>query len=350
MKKNIIICFSVIFLILLTVALTFAIVNSNYNKTYSNINSVKYNGWLHTEGSKLKNEKNEIIQLRGLSTHLLEFYGPLVNRDSLEYLKESWNINTIRVAMYTDCDNYGYIHNPEINKEYVTQIADWAIDLDMYVIMDWHIYNDNNPQKYEKQAQSFFDEMSSKYSNTPNIIYEICNEPNGNNVTWDNHVKPYAEKIIETIRKNSHKSLIIVGTPNWCTQPEKAMNNPLNYDNIIYSCHFYSGSHGKQLQDSIQKCIDNHFPIIISECGLTNATGNGKLYKENFNNWINFLNKNNISWINWSFSNKNESSALLKYIPVTNGETEAERNKKIEVTDDMLSEAGYFVKDILTSY
>lgn len=299
--------------------------------------TASYNSWLHTDGFQLKNSKNEVIQLHGISTHSIEDYADCLTYENLETLKKDWHINVFRVAMYTDLYGKGYINNPDYNKEKVCEIIDNAIKLDMYVIVDWHILNDNNPQSHENEAKIFFDYISKKYSDSPNVIYEICNEPNGQDITWDKNIKPYAESIIPIIRNNSKNSLIIVGTANWCKSLMAPADNPLNYDNVVYACHFYSGSHKKELRDTIDYCIKKNIPIFISECGLTDASGNGAIYLDEFDNWIDYINSNNLSWIYWSLSNKDESSAVLK--PGT-----------LSLEDDNLTEAGKYVKNIFLKY
>ena len=306
-------------------------INNTTPSTLTKLN-IQYNGWLKTNGAVLENEKGEPIQLKGISSHGIEWFYDVLTYENLKYLKDNWDINVFRIAMYTDSNGKGYIYSPEQTKEKVCNLIDIAIELDLYVIVDWHILDDNNPQTYTTESITFFDDISKKYANTPNIIYEICNEPNGNNVTWEKNIKPYAEQIIPVIRKNSKKSLIIVGTANWCTKLNNVIESPLNFENIIYACHFYSGSHGKELRNNIKKCIENNIPIFISECGLTDADGDGELYYDEFNEWINFINSNNLSWVYWSFSNKNESSAIL--IPnYTN-------------IENCLSDAGKFIEQV----
>ena len=315
------------------------VVNQNAENVMPEIsldkNSVTYNGWLHTNNSTLLNEKNEPIQLRGISSHGIEWFSDLITYENLKTLKNDWNTNIFRIAMYTDSNNTGYIFNQEENKQKVCNIVDMAIDLDMYVIVDWHILSDNNPQKYKEQSKQFFDYISSKYSNNPNVIYEICNEPNGNDVTWTKDIKPYAEEIIPIIRKNSEKSLIIVGTADWSKGITDCVNSPLNFENIVYTLHFYSGTHKQDLRDKAVYCINNNIPIFVSECGLTDASGDGARYFDEFNEWINFLNENKISWLYWSFSNKNEGSAIL--LP---------EYKPSENINNYLTDSGQFIKNV----
>lgn len=300
---------------------------------------VSYNGWLNVENTNLKNSKNETFTLKGISSHGLQWYPDVLTYDNLKNLKETWKINVFRIAMYTD--ENGYISKKEETKNNLIKVVNDLIDLDMYVIIDWHILKDNNPQIYKEDAKQFFTEISELYKDTPNVIYEICNEPNGNNVTWDNDVKPYAEEIIPVIRKNSPKSLIIVGTPFWCQQLQPAANNPLNFDNLLYSCHFYAGTHKQELRDEVSKALAKNLPIIISEFGTTDASGNGNVDIEESKKWIDFLNDKNISYINWSFSYKNESSALL---------SESYGNNLTQDFNNYLSESGKFIKSIINVY
>ncbi len=83
----------------------------------------------------------------------------------------------------------------------------------MYVIIDWHILSDGNPMQHIDDAVDFFGEMSERYKDSNAVLYEICNEPNGN-VTWNDNVKPYAETVIPVIRANTN-AIILVGSPTW---------------------------------------------------------------------------------------------------------------------------------------
>ncbi|MBR2705523.1 MAG: glycoside hydrolase family 5 protein [Clostridia bacterium] len=310
-------------------------------------NSIKYNGWLRTRGSELQNQHGEKIQLKGLSSHGIQWFPEVITYDNLKELKDNWNINVFRIAMYTDPNVDGYIAHPEESKEQVKQIVEYAKKLDLYVIIDWHILSDNNPQTYQEESIKFFDEMSKEYSSTPNVLYEICNEPNGYKLSWSENVKPYAEELIRTIRRNCSKSLIIIGTPEWCTDIKSAADNPIKAPNIIYSCHFYAGTHKELLREDIDYCLGKNIPIFISECGITNSTGNGPIYEKSFNEWYEYINEKGLSWIFWSFSNKAEGSSILKpeYKPTVENNEETTESVNI---NEYLTETGEIVKSLLT--
>ena len=293
-------------------------------------NYPSYNGYLKVAGTKIVNENDEDFILKGVSTHGIQWFGELYTKENIKSLKTDWNTNVFRLAMYTK--ENGYIDDNSI-KEKVINLINTVIDLDMYVIVDWHILSDNNPNMYKDDAISFFDEISNKYKDKPNVIYEICNEPNGDTTFED--IKKYANEVIPVIRKNSPKSLIIVGTPTWSQDVDKV--EKLNFDNIIYSLHFYSGTHKEDLRNKTMVALNNNIPIIVSEFGVSDASGDNGIYLEEADKWIKFLKENKISLISWSLCNKNESSAILK------------ENTNV-VTDDNLTDAGKYLKNMFKSY
>ena len=144
---------------------------------------------------------------------------------------------------------------------------------------------------------------------------------------------PYAEEIINTIRNNSPKAIVIVGTENYCLDILPSVYLKLPYENILYSFHFYAGEHGKQFMDSIDEALKRDLSIIVSEWGTTKAIPEKNWYKDESEKWINFLDERNISWINWSFSNKDEATSILK--PNTD-----------LLIDENLTEEGSFIKEL----
>lgn len=299
-------------------------------------NLVSGNGNLHVSNTNLQNMYNENFQLKGLSSHGIQWFSDVITYDNLQYLRDNWGINVFRVAMYTN--ENGYISHPQKIKETAYNIIDMCVELDLYVIIDWHILSDSDPNIYKEQAKAFFNETSLKYKDVPNVIYEICNEPNQSYVTWENHIKPYANEIIPIIRNNSQNSLILVGTPDWSKDLISVVKSPLNFDNIMYTLHFYAASHKTELQNTITTALSNNIPVFISEWGTTDASGNSELDLNSSINWINFMDTHNLSWVNWSFCNKDEASAILAKEYVTPNQI-----------NDSITKNGSFIKKYIST-
>jgi len=293
---------------------------------------VELNGNLRVEETQLVNEAGQPIQLKGVSTHEVASFGYLVTHEALETMRDDWNLNVFRIAMYTE-DATGYIRNPGVMNT-VTRIIEDCIDLGIYVIVDWHILFDHTPLKYKDQAVQFFSKISEQYGDYPNIIYEICNEPNGPETTWDGDIKPYADEVIPTIRKNDPDNIIIVGTPTWSQDVDIAADDPLPYENVMYALHFYAGSHGQFLRNKIDYALSKGLPVFVSEWGTCLNTGDGPVFHEESMEWIKFLDERKLSYVNWSFSTKPEGASILR----KNIDT------KSKFTDVDLTESGLFVK------
>jgi endoglucanase len=293
-------------------------------------------GQLRVEGSNLLTEDGRQIQLRGMSSYGLQWAGRYANENVLRWLRDDFNIQVWRSAMYIT--EGGYLTQRTL-KFVVEESVEAAIKLGIYVIIDWHVHLDRDPNVYKHEALPFFAEMAQKYGSYPNVIYEICNEPNGNDVTWSRSIKPYAEEVIAEIRKYDPDNIIIVGTPSWSQDVDKAALDPIQADNIMYTLHFYAGTHGKDLQNKAKTAVEMGLPIFVTECGTSEASGGGGVYEKEFLEWLKFLKIHQISWVNWSVTNKGEESGILRY--------NADREAKGGWTDGDLSQSGRFIRKIL---
>lgn len=274
---------------------------------------VEIHGALWVEGTQLKDKNGDPVQLRGVSTAGLSWFPQFANKDAFQTMYEEWGINVVRLAMYTD-EYAGYCVGDDNNrdklKNLVKTCVEDAAELGIYVIVDWHILRDEDPNKYKDQAIAFFDEISELYGDYDNIIYEICNEPNGS-ATWSK-IKSYAEEVIPTIRANDEDAVIIVGTPTWSQDVDKALADPIEgYDNIMYALHFYAATHTEWLRDRMTDSINKGLPIFVSEFGICDASGNGRIDYYQSEEWIKTMNQYGVSYCIWNLSNKDESSSLL---------------------------------------
>ena len=287
------------------------------------------NGWLQVRGTALCNERGEPVVLRGMSSHGVHWYPQFTAKEAIACTAE-YGANLFRVAMYTG--EGGYLTNREAVRRRTLAAVDAAISCGMYVIIDWHILSDGNPMGHVGEAKAFFDEVSRRYANEPAVLYEICNEPNGD-VSWAGDIKPYAEEVVEAIRRNAPRSVILIGSGTWSQDIHQAAADPVAGENLMYTCHFYAGTHGQWLRDRMDSALAAGLPLFVSEWGTSAADGSGGVFLEEAAAWLDFLEDREISWANWSLCDKNETSAALHPgAPASGGWGERE-----------LSESGRFV-------
>lgn len=295
-------------------------------------------GALHLDGTRLVDQNGDPVQLYGMSTHGIAWFPDYVNYDAFQTLRDDWHTNCIRLAMYPH-EYGGYCTGGDQNqlKNLVKTGVDAATDLGMYVIIDWHVLQEQDPNVYKEQAKAFLDEMSRIYADHTNVLYEICNEPNGS-TTWDS-VKSYAEEVIPVIRANDPDAVIIVGTPTWSQDIDKAKANPLDFDNVMYALHFYAGTHKDVLWNRLDSCVQNGLPVFISEFGMCDASGNGANDFNSTQSWFNVIERYNLSFCCWNLANKNESSSVIS----------PSCSKTSGWSEDELSEAGKWIRDYFRS-
>ena len=301
----------------------------------------KVHGKLAVSGTDLVDASGSKFRLKGVSTHGLTWFADFVSKDTYQYFKDSFGINLVRFAMYTDTgDSYGYCSggNKSEIEELLGKGVDAATDLGLYAIIDWHILNDNDPNMHIDDAKDFFDRISKKYASYGNVIYEIANEPNGE-TTWDS-VKSYAETIIPIIRKNAPDAIIIVGTPTWSQDVDVAAADPItDQTNLMYAVHFYAATHKDDLRNKVQSALDSGLPVFVSEFGLCDASGNGSIDYDQSDAWFDLINDKNLSYAAWNISNKAETSSLF----------DSSCTKKSGFTDDDLSDSGRYIKEKIES-
>ena len=271
--------------------------------------------------------------LRGMSYGWHSLWPRFYNKESVKWLKNDFKCNVVRAAMGIELGDSSYIKQPEFSKKKVKAIIDGAIKNDIYVIVDWHSHNINL-----KEAKLFFDEISKEYAGSPNVIYEIFNEPDDE--TWE-EVKAYSEEIIKVIRKNDEKNIILVGCPRWDQDIHLPAANPIKgFDNLMYTVHFYAATHEKWLRDRTDDAIKSGLAIFVSESAGMEATGDGPLNMKAWQEYIDWMEERKISWITWSVSDKDETCSIL------NKSASSKGNWK----DEDMKESGLKVREFLKKY
>ena len=267
-------------------------------------------GALHVDGLQVKDKYDQPFTLRGASTHGMHGGDgeTFLNKTAFQNLRDEWGVNMVRLVSYVTQGGYTDGAKDKLDKHIREGVSDLT-DLGMYAIIDWHVHAEN-PNDKKSEAIQFFDTYSKMYKDQSNIIYEICNEPTG--TPW-NQLRPYAVDVVNTIRANDPDAIIVVGTNTWSQDVDEVATNggKINDRNVMYTIHFYSGSHGESLREKVRTALKAGTPVFCTEFGVCDASGNGGFNLEEADRWIDFFEENGISYCCWSLSKKNESASML---------------------------------------
>jgi hypothetical protein len=283
---------------------------------------VGINGQLHVCGTKVCNQYGKPIQLRGMSTHGLQWYGwgDCLTPASIDALANDWKADILRISLYVQED--GYEINPIAFKAQVDQIFDQAVSKGIYAILDWHMLDPGDPVYNLTRAKEYFSYMAQKHGNTPNVIYEIANEPSG--VSWAT-IKSYAEQVIPVIRQYDPDGIIVIGTRAWSSlgisedgSAQEIVDNPVNGINLMYTFHFYAASHKDEYRNELAWAADR-LPIFVTEWGSQTYTGDGTNDFISAQAYIDLMANKQISWTNWNYSDDSRSGAVFKTNTCPNG-------------------------------
>ena len=264
---------------------------------------VERHGRLRTRGNCIAGEDGEPVTLRGMSLFWSQWMPQFYNENALRWLRDDWKIDVIRAPIGVHRD--GYLSFPEQEMGKLESVIRAATELGLYVIADWHAH-----EPEPDQAVGFFAAVAEKYRDLPNLIYETWNEPLGEH-DWSEIVKPYHARVAGEIRARGCENLIVAGTSKWCQNIEAAAADPLAVENVVYSLHFYAATHGNALRGKVTNALLRGLPLLVTEWGVCEADGGGRLDARETRRWWKFLEDNRIGYVNWSLSDKGETSAAL---------------------------------------
>lgn len=293
---------------------------------------VKMHGPLSVNGIQLVDQNREPILLRGVSYGWHNWWPRFYNQGSVKWLRDDWKATVVRAAMGVDPDR-GYLRSKEWSVETIEKVIDAAIENDIYVIVDWHSHTVR-----QNEAIEFFEHIARKYGDKPHVLYEIFNEPE--RIEWE-PVKKYSIEVIKAIRRIDPDNIILVGSPHWCQDLHIVADDPITgFENLMYTVHFYAATHKQSLRDRCDYALSKGIPIFASETAGMEATGNGPINHEEWQTWIDWMEQNQISWITWSISDKNETCSMLT----------TEADSRGDWSENNLKESGKLTRAYLRKY
>ena len=278
---------------------------------------VEKNGFLMVKDSKLLNIRGQEVMLKGMSSFGIQDCGDFFTFDAIKTLAQDWGCDVVRIVINGDA-NTGYMKEPDKYFDPICKICDLCIKQGIYVIVDWNVGYEKDSSENKKAALDFFNRISVIYAEDPNVIYEINNDPIAVDEEhpikdeWAKAIAPFASEVITAIRKNSPKSLVVVGTPDFGLDVETASKAKLKFDNVVYGCRFFSGSASDEQREKIKEAMGKGICVFVTEWGLCSPDCKGGVYYLESDKWIAFFDENKISWCNYAIGSyiNNDANAL----------------------------------------
>ena len=178
---------------------------------------VERHGQLTVSGNRIKDECGRVTQLKGMSYFWSQWDGKeYYNANAVKWLRDDWKVEVVRAALGISPGSPDYIANPTENYNRVTAVLDGAVQHGIYGIADFHAHE---ADKYLAQSKTFFRQISQRYGDKPNIIYEIWNEPIGSSDDNDAAVALRGLRLRPTPGRSSPSSGLMTRTGSLSLAP-----------------------------------------------------------------------------------------------------------------------------------
>ncbi len=256
---------------------------------------------LHTEGREFKDPYGNTVVLRGVA---VADPVDVFNRDTGMTMPELFDVLTdeddgfytriVRLTVYPDI--WLYNEDPtEVFENYYRPAVERAVELGLYIIIDWHEISD--VETVRDRTTAFWEFMAPKFAGYTNVLYEIFNEPeNFSDTSWELW-KPYAQEWVDLIRESAPNNIILIGGPYWDQQIGGAATDPVKGENLAYVGHIYPPAAFMLLTDDspIAEAAKER-PVMITEWGYRPDEDPDGEYRESLKAWIE---ERGLSWTAW---------------------------------------------------
>ena len=171
------------------------------------------------------------------------------------------------------------------------QGVQWANEVGMYAIIDWHSIGNLRTEKFQRdiyettkeETFAFWKSMASHFKdNTTVAFFELFNEPTVMNgqlgtCTWAQW-KDMMEELIGVIRESGSTTVPLVAGFNWAYDLTPVATDPINVEGIGYVSHPYPMKRQKPWEDQWTRdwgFVAEKYPLILTEIGFCGPDDRG---------------------------------------------------------------------------
>ena len=265
--------------------------------------------WLSVSGRFLRDPQGNNVVLRGVSLIDVSVANSrprnaVTLTNMLTNETDGWYTRVVRFPVYPNAidGQPGWIANPDAYfNNHLDPAIQNCISKQIYCIIDWHYISDYTSSTIDTTTRAFWSYVAPRYANTPNVIFELYNEPiNPDNwSTWKATAQPW----VNLIRSFAPNNLILIGGPRWSQNLSSAASDPFVGSNLVYVAHIYPQHGGQSTWDSWFGNAANSVPFFITEWGWqqggaipTSGTLSG--YGVPFST---YMESKGLSWTAWVF-------------------------------------------------
>lgn len=275
---------------------------------------------ISVQGNKFVTANGKTIVFRGLDTSDPD----KLERDNhwnKEYFQamKNWGANIVRFPVHPAAWRR---QGQENYLKLLDQGVQWATELGMYVIIDWHsignlrseLYQNASYETTKKETLEFWRTLAKHYKgNTAVAMFELFNEPTVMNgqagtCTWAQW-KELVEEMIVVIRANGSQAVPLVGGFNWAYDLTPVAQDPINAPGIAYVSHPYPMKRPKTWEPQWTKdwgFVAKKYPVILTEIGFCGPDERGAhvpvISDESYGEAITkYADENGISYTVWVF-------------------------------------------------
>ena len=222
------------------------------------MNPVAMHGQLEVVGTQLEDQSGNPVQLKGVSSQWLNSREPDLPREQVGHRSTRAITGSCRSSAPRWAPKLGRLPRPARTPKAgmltkVNTIVQNAIDLGIYVIVDWHTSAAvTATDDAAGGCLAFFTKMATQYGSSPNIIYEDFNEPTGRHLGADQALSrgggggdPRGRS--RQPHRARHADLFAGRRPRGA--------DPVAGTNLLYTLHFYACTHKQALLDKANIAI-----------------------------------------------------------------------------------------------
>src|SRR5687768_8330839 len=237
----------------LTLYLLLVAVLASVTMLQTNVAQAINTPWLSVSGRFIKDPAGNTVILRGVS--LIDVGVANTSgrgRTAIQLTNmatdnaNGWFARVVRFPVYPNAIDMtpGWNVNPDAYfNNHLNPAIQNCVARQIYCIIDWHYISDYNNSAVDTATRNFWNYVAPRYANTPNVIFELYNEPiNPDNwSTWKTAAQPW----VNIIRAAAPNNLILIGGPRWSQNLSSAASDPFVGSNLVYVAHIYPQQIGR---------------------------------------------------------------------------------------------------------